>query len=91
MTTNMIHMTTAQQVSEHLSQVVADAVKAAGMTQRDLSDTTGIPLVTVNRKLKGHTPLNAVELVSISRAVQVSLAELALRAEQRAMSEKVPA
>lgn len=87
MTTNMSHMTTAHQVSAALAQVVDEARKAAGMSQRSLGEATGIPLVTISRKLLGQSPFNAVEMVAISRALGISLAELALRAEQCAASE----
>lgn len=87
LTTNMIHMTTAHQVSAALAQVIGEALKSAGMSQRKLSGATGIPLVTINRKLQGITPFSAVELVAVARALGVSFAELALRAEQRASSE----
>ena len=89
MTTNMFHMTTAHQVSATLAQVVGETYKSAGLSQRGLAEAAGIPLVTLSRKLLGQSPFTAIELVSVSRALGVSFAELALRAEQRAGETEV--
>ena len=75
-------MTTAQTLSRRLSQAIKDAAAEAGVSQRDLAARTGIPLVTLNRKLNHLSPFNAVELGAMSETLGVSLAELALRAER---------
>jgi transcriptional regulator with XRE-family HTH domain len=78
----MGHMTTPTEVSRRLSEAIKEAARTAGLTQRDLADRTGIPLVTINRKLNHTSPFNAVELGAISEALDISLVELALRAER---------
>ncbi len=58
---------------------IADAVKAAmkrsGFTYRKLSDVTGIPLVTLNRRLNGHRSFQAEELVTIADALGICASE----------------
>lgn len=86
LTTSVCHMTTAHLIDQAIAQVVSEAVKSAGMTQRELSDATGMALVTLNRKLRGAASFNTLELASICLALDVSLTDLALRAERRALT-----
>ena len=81
MTTKVFHMTT-NQLSVSLTEALKDAITNAGMSQREVSDKAGIPLVTLNRKLNHGAPFNTVELGAISEAIGVSLVELAVRAER---------
>lgn len=86
LTTNVCHMTTAHRIDQAIAQVVSEAVKSANLTQRDVSEQSGMPLVTLNRKLRGATSFTVVELASIAEVLNVSLTDLALRAERRALS-----
>ena len=76
-------MTTANTLSERLTDAIREAASNAGVSQRELSARTGIPLVTLNRKLNHGTSFNAVELGTISEALGTSLVELALKAERK--------
>jgi transcriptional regulator with XRE-family HTH domain len=82
----MIHMTTATQLSDRLANAIRDAASSAGVSQRELASRTGIPLVTLNRKLNHSTPFNAIELGAISEALGTSLVDLALKAERQLVS-----
>lgn len=82
----LFRMTTAEQISRNLSEVIKTAAATAGISQRDLADRTGIALVTLNRKLNHNTPLNALELGALSEALGISLVELAVRAERQTIA-----
>lgn len=86
MTTTVCHMTTPEQISRSLSEAIKEAASAAGVSQRDLADRTGIALVTLNRKLNHQTPFNALELGALSEALGLSLTEIALRAERQVVA-----
>jgi Helix-turn-helix len=51
---------------EEISRVFADALKAAGISQRRAAAETGIPLSTLRRWLKDATPLLASELAVLA-------------------------
>jgi hypothetical protein len=76
-------MTTAQQVSDSLREVVVAAAKDAGMSQRAISDETGFPLIRVNRKFTGVYPMDTVELAAFAQAIGTTITELAIKAERR--------
>lgn len=84
MTTTLLRMTSAIDSSRRLSQAIKESASAAGVSQRDLANQTGIPLVTLNRKLNHDSPFNAVEMGAISEALGISLLELVLRSERLA-------
>ena len=86
MTNKLCHMTTAESLSRRLSQAIKEAASDAGISQRDLADRAGIPLVTISRKLNHQHPFNAVELGAISEVLGISLVELALRAERQPLA-----
>jgi len=82
METIVTHMNTPESINRSLLNVIEEARKGAGMSQRDLSESAGIPLTTLHHKLRGHRSLNVTELALISDALGLSLTELALRAER---------
>ena len=51
---------------EEISRVFADALKAAGISQRRAAAETGIPLSTLRRWLKDATPLLGSELAMLA-------------------------
>lgn len=59
-----------------VAQRVSAAIATAGLSQREVSSLTGIPLVTLNRRLRGHTPFIVTELYSIARALDLTVASL---------------
>jgi transcriptional regulator with XRE-family HTH domain len=75
-------MTSAEGLTDGLAKVVSDAMKAHGKNQRDIAEATGIPLVTLNRRLTGRSPFVITELIAIAEVLDVSLVELVVRAER---------
>lgn len=75
-------MATPEEISRSLSEAIKNAASTAGISQRELADKAGIPLVTLNRKLNHSAPFNAREMGAVSEALGLSLVELALRAER---------
>lgn len=82
LTTSMIRMNTPQATSDRLTAVVAEAMRTAKVSQRAMAELTGIPLVTLSRRLNGHTAFTAVELAAIAEVLHLSIVEFALRAER---------
>jgi len=53
------------------------------MSQRDLAERTGIPLVTLNRRLTARTSFTVTELAAIAEALgDVSVTDWFLKAER---------
>ena len=77
-------MTTAQTYNQALAAVVRAAIESSRRTQREVSEESGVPLVTLNRKLGGHTPFNFLELAEIAAVLDTSVTDLTLRAERAA-------
>jgi len=75
-------MNTPEAISARLTAAVADAIKMAGLSQRAVSEQTGIPLVTLSRRLTGRTAFTVIELAAIAQVLNLSLVELAVRAER---------
>ena len=65
MTTTVARMTTAQQVSADLTEVIVAAARDAGISQRRLAEQTGIPLVTISRTFRGLRSPNVLELADV--------------------------
>ncbi len=82
LTTTLIRMNTPQATSDRLTAAVAEAMGSAKVSQRAMAAATGIPLVTLNRRLNGHTAFTVVELAAIADVLNVSIVEFALRAER---------
>lgn len=77
-------MDSSQALDRQLVAVVRDAMRASGRSQRDISDATGIPLVTLSRRLSGAGKgFTVEELLTVADALGISLVELAVRAERR--------
>ncbi|HZL06889.1 MAG TPA: helix-turn-helix transcriptional regulator [Coriobacteriia bacterium] len=85
----MIRMNTPEQVGRLLSEITSEAIKHAGLSQRATSESTGIPLVTLSRRLTGRSAFTVPEIAAIARASGVSVVELFLRVE-RAQSASTP-
>ena len=83
LTTKVLHMNT-DRITKALAQVVSAAIKADGQTQRKIAEATGIPLVTLNRRLTGQSAFNVVELASIAKVLDLSIVEFFLRVERMA-------
>ena len=82
MTTNVLRMNTPDHITEGLARVVSEAIKADGKSQRQVADATGIPLVTLNRRLTGRAAFTVVELASIAKVLDISVVDMFLRVER---------
>lgn len=68
--------------ADTVAEVVRSAMKDARISQRELADRTGLPLVTLARRLSGQARSFTVwELHLVGEVVGLSLAELARRFE----------
>lgn len=65
-----------------LAETVVAEMHRAGLVQRTLSEETGIPLATLNRRLKGYTPFLVTELDAIARTLGTTGSSLMARAER---------
>lgn len=79
----MSRMNTPELVNRSLVEVIEEARKGAKLSQRDLSEQSGIPLTTLHSKLKGHRSFTITELAAIGNSLNTSLLELAIRAERK--------
>lgn len=86
MVTRVLHMETPQTFTTSLAQVVVGQMKSAGLSQRDMATVTGIPLVTLSRRLTGKSPFNVAELATVASVMDVSVVDLVLKAERVAAS-----
>lgn len=75
-------MTTAQTFNQELVSTLRTAIEHSDKSQREIAATTGIPLVTLNRKLRGYSPLNFLELAAIASVIGEEVTDLVQRAEQ---------
>ena len=83
MDSKVLYMDTNQALEQQLAAEVREAARSAGVSRNQLAELTGIPFVTLTRRLastgKGFT---VAELVAVAAALDLSLVELALRAER---------
>lgn len=79
-------MNTASALSQAVADVMASTIRERGMTQREVAEAAGIPLVSLNRKLTGHRPFTVIELAEVARAVGTSPLDVMLRAERMALT-----
>ena len=81
--TKLIPMETHEALARQIADEVRAAMARAGISQRDLADRTGLPLVTLSRRLTGKgKPFDVGELALIADVLGLSLVELAIRAER---------
>lgn len=75
-------------LTERISAEVKGAMKERGVSQREMSRQTGIPLNTLSARLQSGTtrPFTIGELASVLDALNISMVELALRAERHAIA-----
>ncbi|WP_424937556.1 MULTISPECIES: helix-turn-helix domain-containing protein [Bacteria] len=59
-------------IIEWTSAAVRDAIVDAGRSKTSVSDETGIPYPTLNRKVAGKTEFSFTELLLIAEALGVS-------------------
>lgn len=74
-------MDTPEATSRALAGAVAEALAEAGITQREASRLTAIPLTTLSRRLTGHSPFTVLELAALASVTSTTVSILAQRAE----------
>jgi transcriptional regulator with XRE-family HTH domain len=62
--------------TERVAQTVRDAMSAQNVSQLALSNATGIPRVTLIRRLSGRSPFTIAELAVVAEALGVQTSEL---------------
>lgn len=83
MGTKVAAMDTSEALARQIAIEVRDAMSAAGISQRDMASRSGIPLVTLSRRLVGgHKPFDLAEVAVVAGVMGLSLTELVLRAER---------
>jgi len=72
-------------LADRISAEVKTEMRDRNVSQRELSRLTGIPLNTLSARLRPHTtrPFTMGELGSVLDALDISLVELAVRAERQ--------
>lgn len=81
--TRLVLMDAPIAVAQQLAAEVRAAMSSRNISQRDLAARTGVPLVTLNRRLTGQgKPFDIAELVAIAEVLDLSLVELTIRAER---------
>lgn len=61
---------------EHVAQLVSAAIAASDLSQRDVSERSGIPLASLNRRLNGYYPFDVAQIFAIAAALQVPVSRL---------------
>ena len=64
-----------------VGRAVEASMESRGVSQRWLAAASGIPLVTLNRSLKGHRSFNLNELGRVAEALDLSLVSLIAAAD----------
>lgn len=57
--------------TQRTAQLVAAAIEAANESKQSIAKATGIPRVTLDRRLDGHAPFTVKELYAIAVALDV--------------------
>lgn len=68
----MSNRSIAADAAEWTARAVVEAIELSGLSKRRVSDETGIPYPTLNRKLAGRTDFTWRELVTISEVLAVN-------------------
>lgn len=55
---------------------VREAIRSAGLSDRQAAERSGIPPVTLNRKLRGHAAFNSTELRKLAHVLGVAASSL---------------
>lgn len=77
-------MTTQPDATRGIASAASAALKAAGISQRDAAELTGIPLPTLSRRLTGKTPFKTTELEVIAQITGTTLTDIVLRGTENA-------
>lgn len=84
MNTKLFHMNTDRTESERVASAIRAEMEKQHISQRRLAEQTGIPVVTLHRKLKGASPFTTTDIALIARELDTSMTAIIAAAEMRA-------
>lgn len=84
MNTKLFHMNTDRTESERVAGAIRTEMEKKNISQRRLAEQTGIPVVTLHRKLKGASPFTTTDIALIARELDTSMTAIIAAAEMRA-------
>ena len=67
--------------TQRTAQLVAAAIEAANESKQSIAKATGIPRVTLDRRLDGHAPFTVKELYAIAVALDVPVESFVVTAK----------
>ncbi|MCC3333518.1 helix-turn-helix domain-containing protein [Nocardia abscessus] len=56
--------------SQRVATGLRSAITASGLSVRSLSEITGIPLSTLNRRVRGFAPWDTAQIEAVAEAIQ---------------------
>lgn len=59
-----------------VAKTVTESLKAGGYSEKAMAEATGIPRVTLRRRLSGTSPFNVSELDAIARTLGIPIRNL---------------
>lgn len=65
-----------------VATLVREAMAKERVSQRQLSEASGIPIATLSRRLNGHTPFDLGQLYAIARHIGFKPSQLMAVAEE---------
>lgn len=78
-------------LAQQVAAEIRSAMESRNVSQREVAARTGVPLVTLNRRLTGQgKPFDLAELAMTAEALDMSVVDLVIRAE-RAMARPTAA
>lgn len=86
MGTSLSHMDTPDETSVQVASVVAKALGDAGISQREASARTGIPITTLVRRLGGKSSFKVDELEALAGIIGCTITSFFAAAEASAAS-----
>ena len=60
-------------MNQRIATAVRTAITTAGLNENAVADATGIPRVTLRRRLNGSVPFNADELVILAKVTKADV------------------
>lgn len=83
MVTTVSRMDTSESIARQVAVELRAAMASAGVSQRDMAAETGIPLVTLSRRLTGTGKgFTLDEVAMVASVLGLGLTEVVLRAER---------
>lgn len=77
-------MDTPDATARGIARAVSGSLRAAGISQRDASTRTGIPLTTLTRRLTGKSPFLITELAALASLTGTTVSALIAAGEKDA-------